>query len=198
MKPKTNTTDIPARDQCQTPPYALNPLWPYLRKEWRIWEPAAGEGLMVDALRKRGHDVEASDVLTGRDFFKYAPESFDAIVTNPPYSTSIKFRWMRRCYMLGKPFALLVPLETIGAKSAQRLMDKHGFELILMDKRVDYKMPDVGWKGKGAQFPSIWFTWGLKIGQQVTLAKLDKPSKQRFQEWLFGVEQLALFEAVNA
>jgi hypothetical protein len=67
-----------------------------------------------------------------------------------------------------------------------------------MDQRVDFKMPELGWSGAGAQFPTIWLTWKLKIGQQMTFAKLHKPNKQARLELAAGVEQLGLFEAVTA
>lgn len=75
-------------------------------------------------------------------------------------------------YQLGKPFALLMPVEVLGAKSAQRNFKAHGIEVILLDKRVNFKMPEKGWLGSGAQFPTAWFTWGLNIGKQITFATL--------------------------
>lgn len=54
MKPKTNRagdTNAPAGyDACQTPPYALAPLLPFIKPDWAVWEPAAGEGSIVEAL----------------------------------------------------------------------------------------------------------------------------------------------------
>lgn len=59
-------------DACQTPGYAIDPLLPYLAKFDTIWEPAAGEGLLVDALLDcsyRIFTVLGSDILDGRNFF---------------------------------------------------------------------------------------------------------------------------------
>ena len=48
MKPKTNRkgdkNTSHTMDQCQTPTYAVEPLLPYIPKEWLVWESAAGEG----------------------------------------------------------------------------------------------------------------------------------------------------------
>ncbi|MBN1430421.1 MAG: hypothetical protein JXB07_18775, partial [Anaerolineae bacterium] len=41
-------------DDCQTPPYALDPLLPYLSHEWTIWEPARGDGQLVETLLDAG------------------------------------------------------------------------------------------------------------------------------------------------
>lgn len=175
MKNKTNRTGdeyVPqGYDSCQTPPEALDPLLPYLPREWRLWEPASGEGLLVDAFYDAGFStVRASDILTGQNFFQFEPAAWDALVTNPPYS--IKYKWLERCYALGKPFALLLPVETLGAKTAQTLFREHGIEIIFMDQRVNFKMPYAGWEGGGAQFPTAWFCWGLGIGQQLTFARI--------------------------
>jgi hypothetical protein len=162
MKPKINRAGDPSEskdfDRCQTPAYALDPLLPYLRPGWTVWECAAGAGRLSRALTPHVRQVVDSDILDGRNFFDWQPPHFDAIVTNPPYS--IKFAWLERCYTLGKPFALLVPVETIGAQKGQRLMERHGAELLLLAKRVNFEMPNKGDDGS-AQFPVLWLCWQL-------------------------------------
>lgn len=175
MKNKTNRAGdeyVPqGYDSCQTPPEALDPLLPYVPREWAIWEPAAGEGLLVDGLYDAGFaHVRASDILTGHNFFQFIPATWDCLITNPPYS--IKYKWLERCYALRKPFALLLPVETLGAKTAQALFREHGVEIIFMDQRINFKMPYAGWQGGGAQFPTAWFTWGLDIGRELTFARM--------------------------
>lgn len=172
IRPETPGASQPY-DRCQTPAYALDPLLPYLLGDLVIWEPAAGEKLIVKALHNNGfNNVIASDILTGQNFLEYQPaDTWDAIVTNPPYS--LKFPWLKRCYELGKPFALLLPVETLGTKTAQDLFREYGIEIILMDKRINFKMPSKGWDAAGAPFPVAWFTWGLNIGNQLTFVRLD-------------------------
>lgn len=146
-------------DACQTPSYAIDPLLPYMDPEWTVWEPACGEGLLEDALYDSGfNQVIPTDILTGQNFFEFEPEKWDCLVTNPPYS--IKYRWLQRCYELGKPFALLVPVEMLGAATAQELLKKYSFEALLLDKRIDFKMPNKGFEGS-AQFPVFWLCWQL-------------------------------------
>ena len=175
-------------DACQTPAEALTPLLPYLDQFSTFWEPAAGEcylaaGLSLNLHLRTGRtiDVRATDILTGDNFFTFElPLPYEAIVTNPPYS--IKYKWLRRCYELGKPFALLMPVEMLGAKTAQQMFALYGIEIIFLARRVNFKMPNKGWLGKGAQFPVCWYTWGLGIGQQVIFPEVKQ-------------EQLSLFEA---
>lgn len=157
------------QDACQTPGYALDPLLPFLSSSWTIWEPAAGEGLLVEALQSNGFPVVASDLLTGQSFFNFCPPSWDCLVTNPPYS--LKYPWLERCYALGKPFALLVPVETIGSQKAQALFEKYGFEMLLLNRRVNFKTPNKGWENSGAQFPVFWLCWQL-LPQPVVYGKI--------------------------
>lgn len=175
MKPKANRKTDHRKagnlDCCQTPPHALIPLLPYLDPAWTIWECAAGEGLLVGGLQASGLRVTASDILAGQDFFHYEPDAWDAIVTNPPYS--IKYGWLERCYRLGKPFALLMQTETLSAAKAQAYFERYGVELLVPNKRINFKMPVAGWNGHGAQFPVAWFTWGLNIGTPLKFVRLD-------------------------
>jgi len=180
VKPKTNRKgDIHKShkmDQCQTPPYALNPLRTFLSRFSRVWESAAGEGYLVRALEEGGFEVTGTDLLTGDNFFTMSvPKGCEVQITNPPFSA--KYDWLRRSYELELPFALLLPIEVLGAAAGQKLIRECGAEIIFYDQRVDFKMPEKGWNGGGAQFPTMWLTWGLNIGQQMTFARLDKPTK---------------------
>lgn len=175
MKPKTNRTSKKGSyvaigaDVCQTPPYALGPILPYLKKNWMIWEPAAGEGNITNTLRQHGNLVVPTDISYAqdteawvgldKDFFLWEPGLWDAQVTNPPYS--IKFKWLERSYELGKPFALLVPVDILGTKQAQVLFKQYGFEIMLLDTRVDFIMPNKGLSGAGAQFSTMWLCWNI-------------------------------------
>ena len=153
-KPKRNYKPGPI-DDCQTPSYALDAIIRFLKPNLTVWEPAVGEGLLAGAMRDLGLDVIATG-LPDQDFFEIAPPNYDCIITNPPFS--LKYKWLKRCYELGKPFFLLLPVETLGAKSFQVLASKHGCSIILMDRRINFKMPNKGWEGQ-AQFPTAWFMW---------------------------------------
>lgn len=107
-----------SRDDYQTPPIALTPLLPHLKKNWIIWECAAGEGSLVKALRKEGYKVIATDIHSGKDFLNYEPRDYDCIITNPPFS--LKQEFLERAYCLGKPFAFLLPLTTLESEKRQR------------------------------------------------------------------------------
>lgn len=160
------------RDHCQTPPYAILPVLPFLKLDWIIWEPAMGEGLLSMALRLKGFNVITSD----SDFFEYEPDSYDTIVTNPPFSRSKE--WLKRCYQLDKPFALLLKTEVESNQGIQKLIVQYGeLEMVYPESRINFKMPLKGW-ATGAQFNTHWYTFGLNIGKPNTyLCPINKEKK---------------------
>lgn len=157
-----------SRDDFQTPAIALQPLFRYLPENWTIWECASGEGNLVRAFQQQGYKVVASDIHSGRDFLEYEPEQYDCIITNPPFSHKQAF--LERAYMLGKPFAFLLPLTTFETEKRQLFFRYLGLEVILFDKRINFETPSGN--GSGSWFATAWFTNGLNIGQQITFTTL--------------------------
>ena len=162
-------------DDFQTPPAALKPLTPYLKKEWLIWECAEGEGNLTEALIKEGYNVIATDILTGQDFLTYHPDRFDCIITNPPYS--LKQQFLERAYSLKKPFAFLLPLTTLETTKRLYLFQKHGIEIIFLNERINFVMPRKKKQSK-SWFASAWFTNGLGIGKQLVFPLIKDIPKQ--------------------
>ena len=148
----------------QTPIGALKPLFPFLKKEWLIWECACGKGNLVKGLNEEGFLTEGTDILMGHNFLTWKPEKFDCIITNPPFSLKDKF--IERAYDLEKPFAFLLPLTTFEGKKRQALFQMYGLEVILFDKRINFETPSG--RGGGSWFMTAWFTNGLNIGKQLT------------------------------
>ena len=86
-----------------THPMAIPPLMKVL--DWEnvvknIWEPACGQGHLSEMMRLYGHKVLSTDLIDrgygigGIDFLSntiYDNDSFDAIITNPPYKLSVEF-----------------------------------------------------------------------------------------------------------
>lgn len=150
-------TSARTSDLFQTDPAALFPLLPYLEPFKRIWEPAAGMGMLASYLKLEGHEVTLTDIDRGFDFLEIEPRECDAIVTNPPYS--IKDAWIDRCYDIGKPFALLMPYTALEGHRRQALFRRYGVDLLFLPRRVTFITPS-GKKG-GAWFPTAWFTYKM-------------------------------------
>lgn len=163
MPPKRTKSD----DRYGTPPRAVDIITPRINKEWLIWECACGTGSIVNHLRKCGFSVFGTD--TEHDFILGEPLGCDCIVTNPPYS--LKNHFIRKCYEIGKPFALLMPLTALESEERQKYFRKHGVELIIPNKRIQYTLPDGSKRSHGNWFESAWFTWGLNIGNQLTFVE---------------------------
>lgn len=183
------------RDRCQTPPYAVDYLLEHVQlPAGPVWEPAAGEGFISKRLAERGYDVISTDVHpyaahlveveTPVDFY-FSTRQASSIVTNPPYSW--KPKWLRRCYALGLPFALLMPVAFLATDGAIRQFERHGVEILVPDKRIAFKMPEQGWDGSGAQFATCWYTWRLGLGTPLKFARIKR------RELPKAIEDLPMF-----
>lgn len=95
----------------------------------------------------------------------------DAIVTNPPFS--IKEKFLGRCYNLGKPFALLLPVSVFDAVDRRSLFRDFHTEFVFPPRRVNFETPNheankAAGKKSRAWFYSIWVTHKLDIGRENT------------------------------
>ena len=95
-------------DLYPTPPEVTYALLDFLGlpSGTRIWEPACGNGDMVREMETWGYRVTGTDISMGQDFLTAFSVPCDWIITNPPFSLSEEF--IRRCWHIGKPFALLL------------------------------------------------------------------------------------------
>jgi len=156
--------------QLTSPAWATDLLFPWIQIFKTIWECSCGNGDMVRSLQKRGLRVIASDILFGQNFFSWEPPvHYDAIVTCPTFA--LKDRYLERAYELNKPWAFLLPLETLGTLRRQTLFAEKGMELICFDQKIPFRQPDTGkntytvWCG--------WFTRGFHIGRGITYKKVE-------------------------
>jgi len=163
-------------DEIFTPAIGLVSLLPNIRHEWIILEPAYGQGHLAKLLTDAGLAVVG---YAGFDFLVDEPPKFDCVITNPPYSKKVQF--LSRCYELGKPFALLMPLTALEGKARGELYKKYGIELIIPNKRINFIMPN---GGSSSWFQAVWFTHGLGLPAQlnffdVSSVKFEPEAKNR-------------------
>jgi len=119
-----------AADLYETPHSVTTALWPSLpRIPTKIWEPAAGNGKMVEVLKTWGCEVFASDIeerpnaIQG-DFLQMdRPEGVEAIVTNPPFGLATEFieHSLRLMEPVGGYVAMLLPSDFDHAQSRTHL-----------------------------------------------------------------------------
>lgn len=96
-------------DEFYTPAYAIKPILKYVKPHSKIWCPFDTErSLFVKMLQESGHNVIATHLDGGYDFFKMTPShgAVDYIISNPPYSC--KGEVLNRLFELDVPFAMLV------------------------------------------------------------------------------------------
>jgi hypothetical protein len=179
-KPKTSqkadSTKVSAMDVCQTPPHALEPLYPHLKRMGYkfVWESAVGpENLIGTTLYKNGYNNIGTDLMYGarynREIYNLRQDGFDydIEITNVPFT--IKYEWLSWAFRDGKPFAFIVPYETTAAEKFKKLFKQYNnkpwrIEKLSPERRINYKMPNKGWISS-AQMPTCWITWGLEVHQ---------------------------------
>lgn len=205
-KPKSNERGeriegVPIKDLCFTPNDATDMIVPFLRRDWVIWQPFAGEGHMTRRLREHGFTVVSSELrtqgveadYTGKDYLAWEPPHWDVVIDNPPGSA--KYECIARALQLGRPWAFLVPLDTLGAaKMHQPFLEAHratgyGPEVYWPQRRVNYRMPNRGWSDEtgwksSAQFYSIWLSWRvtglmLPVAAFEAMAQAGQPTARR-------------------
>ena len=154
-------------DLFYTPSYAVDILLPYLDKRWTIWEPASGLNNIASHLELKGYRVVTSDI---EENFLTIIKRCDAIVTNPPYS--LKDNFLERCYEIGYPFALLLPLTALESERRQCLYREFGLQLIIPNRRVNFITPSR--EGSGRWFATAWVTMGLNLSEDLTFVEMER------------------------
>ena len=162
-------------DENYTPYYAAEVIIKYIPKSYKIWLPFDEEWSAFYQLFKRaGYDTIRSSITDGLDFFVYEPDSYDAIVSNPPFSQKDKV--LERLYKLQKPFAILLPLDSIQGRVRYKYF-KQGIQLLSFDKRVNYHTPEnMQQYAKGAPFASAYFCRGI-LPKDLILEELQEYEK---------------------
>lgn len=141
------------RDEFYTPKLLVEAIVPYIPAGATVWCPfdtATSEFVLV--LQEKGIKVVYSHIIDDKDFFKYTPEHFDLIISNPPFSRKIEV--INRCYALGKPFALLLPLTILNYQEIGTLFMDKPLQLLIVDKKVSYN-------GHTSSFNTSYYCKGL-------------------------------------
>lgn len=124
-------------DELYTPCCAILPLLKYIPKDKVIWECTDyGSSNITNVLKNNGYKVISTHI-NNFDFLKDKPTfNFDMIITNPPYSKKDQF--LSKCYEYDKPFCLLMPLTALEGVNRGILYRKHGIQLLVFDRRINY------------------------------------------------------------
>lgn len=150
---KRNLTNVPESDECYTPAGVVKYCFDFIPENVKtIWCPFdTEESNIVKDLKQAGYDVIHTHISDGFDFFTYQPipNCYDAIISNPPYR--YKTQVLERCYQLGKPFFLLLPITTLEGSARYKLFKENSVSVIVLANRINFT------GGKGAWFNTSWF-----------------------------------------
>lgn len=158
-KPMVDTMMKEKYDDLYTPGKAVDPILHvimegFFPKKPVLWEPCdKGVSLISKIAREKSYKV-ISTCIPDFDFLVEDPEfEYDMIITNPPYS--LKEQFIQRCYELGKPWALLLPLTALEGINRGEMFRKYGVSLMVLDRRLDFTGKKSNW------FNASWFYWGI-------------------------------------
>ena len=135
------------RDEYYTPPILVEPILKYaIGKIWCPFDTEDSE--FVIQLKENGNEVVHSHLWEGKDFFTYEPDSYDMIISNPPFT--LKLQVLKRLYELNKPFALILGLPILNYQVVGEFFLDKQLQLLIMDKKVSYD-------GNTSSFNSSYF-----------------------------------------
>jgi len=135
-------------DELYTPEYAFEYLAKYIPKDKKVLECSVGTGKLKKHIESKGIKTIGST-----DFFNEKRKDYDIIISNPPYSKKDEF--LEECYRIGKPFALLLPINAFEGKRRHKLYRKYGIQVLLPNKRIDFNGKKSPW------FYTAWFCWRI-------------------------------------
>lgn len=167
--PAETPDSVQIRDTFQTPKYAVDLLIPFIPKniKW-IWEPACGDGRIVQRLTEFGYGVYPSDIrkssgwvnnhvhnflLQDRPLSHYFSDHDEAIITNPPFS--IKDKFIEKAFEYKVPFAMLINAD-YHAKHIEWV--ERGCEKIIPKSRIAFITPNVVKRvnaGEGSSYKNV-------------------------------------------
>lgn len=162
-----------AGDEVYTPFYAVEPLLEFLPKDKVIWCPFDEKwSAYYQMFTEKGYKVIRSSIGDNQDFFTYEPdEHWDILISNPPFSK--KDEVLARAFSFNKPFALLLPANSIQGKKRHKIF-KNEIQMLAFDARVDYHTNgNMQEYTRGNHFGSAYFCRDL-LPTKLELRNLNK------------------------
>lgn len=163
-------------DECMTPFYAVEPLLEFVPKGNKIWCPFDEEwSAFVNLFRENGYSVVCSHIKNGEDFFEFEPSEYDVIISNPPFS--LKDKVIERLYTLNKPFAILLPIQSLQSNERYKYWSQ-GLELLCFNERIGYHT-NGNFKNtaEGNHFASAYFCRNV-LPERLMFRKLKKYQRE--------------------
>lgn len=135
-----------------------------------IWEPACGDGAIVNVLRERGRNVFASDLVDRGckpshqyDFLTgLAPPDANSIITNPPFKLAREF--VDRSLATVPYVAMLLRLAFLEGAARKPWFESTPLARVHVSSRRLPMMHRDGWEGPkaGSAVCHAWFVWDTR------------------------------------
>lgn len=161
-------------DEIFTPFYAVEPLLKYIPKDKIVWFPFDEEwSAFYQMFVEKGYKCIRSSLAENQDFFTYEPkEHYDVIISNPPFSKKDKI--LKRLNKLNKPFAILLPSNSLQGKTRYKDCFQYGIQYLGFDERIDYHTNfNFDTYTKGTAFASAYFCRNI-LPRDLIIEKLNK------------------------
>lgn len=147
-------------DECFTPRDVVEAILPYLPKDLTYWCPFDDENSnFVKVLKENHYRVTYSHIDYGMDFFKYEPEHWDAIISNPPFTN--KKEIFKRALSFNKPFALLMTMTWLNDSAPKDLFYERDLQLFLFRDRIKFIHQDGTPMENKVNFAVGFYCWNL-------------------------------------
>lgn len=143
------------RDLYMTPKSAFDLMLPYLPRDKVIWEPACGDGRIVNWIKEAGGDAVGNDLAYGYDFLTDT-RNHDFILTNPPFSLAAEF--VDHALKLAPEVMMLLPLNFAGSQKRHRWFRRIGVNA----KFNLSERPCFTEDGKTDSNDYAWWYWGSR------------------------------------
>lgn len=157
---KFNTS---TQDSYNTPIEAFEFLFSHTKNisNLKIWAPFYNDGHLKNIFDKLNINV----IHKNKNFFNYKPVHFDLIIDNPPFSC--KKEILQRCKDLKKPFALLLPIDTLERHYISDIFKDNSSKLKILIPKKRYEFSSEHLEDKSRiPFKSIWITYDFPISNK--------------------------------
>lgn len=160
-------------DECYTPEYGVTPILEYIPPGAIVWCPFDTQESNFVKLISATNAVEASHITNGLDFYRYEPNRWDIMISNPPFSN--KRQVFERALSFGKPIALLMSNTWLNDKFSKWVFFESGrrMQLLMFDKRIEFL--NQGIQQNKITFSSSYYCSDF-LPQDIVLKQLDRTS----------------------
>jgi hypothetical protein len=144
-------------DAYETPSSVLVDLLPYL-PDGIVYDPFFCKGTIIEEWKK----LDRICINEDKDAFHRDTPDFDVLVSNIPFS--MKEKCVKLALSLNKPFALLVPIDSICSKWISKYFD----ELSFIVPTGRYNFIKNGLLSNHCWFDCCWICSGLDVKEKIT------------------------------